>query len=575
MLNKFLLLSILLIFVSFSAQTDDEVDIWKKIEEKKEEITKSTEVEKTQNKIQIEEVGSDENDISEEELSLSQEAIVGLFDPEINNLNLNMWVNTDGLEITKILKRIDKLNLSKFSKDLLFKTLFTNSYPPNKNLSSEEFLSFKIDWLIKEKRNQDLKNLLDQNSKFINNPKATIYLINEAMSSSKFEQACSNLKFVNDSSTNKYLEKFKVYCLFYENKTEEAQLNYDLLIEKGLNDKFFQEKMNYLFNYSEKTSNKILDNNLLNFHLSRITSKNFEYLPSDKTPNYIWKYLSSSNLLDTSDLEELKNSELISLYEKAASNNSFEKKEIFNIYKKFLFKIDQFLNAKEAIKTLPNYQARALLYQTILLSEKAETKLDLILLLNNLFEKDDISEVFNEELITLLKEINKEEIPDRYISVVDNYLVKSKQLRKKIKYNNDVLHKSKILKYFFEEGYKENKIDKDLKQIFKKIKRNKKYFFSINDAIILQALQSDEVKIPQNKDFLDLIAKLTVPEDLNNLIQNDQQGLILLKIIEIIGEDKLEDLDPETVYFINNVLSELKLRKIRNDILITTLPNYI
>ena len=137
------------------------------------------------------------------------------------------------------------------------------------------------------------------------------------------------------------------------------------------------------------------------------------------------------------------------------------------------------------------------------------------------------------------------------------------------------MHKSKILKYFFEEGYKENKIDKDLKQIFKKIKRNKKYFFSINDAIILQALQSDEVKIPQNKDFLDLIAKLTVPEDLNNLIQNDQQGLILLKIIEIIGEDKLEDLDPETVYFINNVLSELKLRKIRNDILITTLPNYI
>ena len=179
------------------------------------------------------------------------------------------------------------------------------------------------------------------------------------MSSSKFEQACSNLKFVNDSSTNKYLEKFKVYCLFYENKTEEAQLNYDLLIEKGLNDKFFQEKMNYLFNYSEKTSNKILDNNLLNFHLSRITSKNFEYLPSDKTPNYIWKYLSSSNLLDTSDLEELKNSELISLYEKAASNNSFEKKEIFNIYKKFLFKIDQFLNAKEAIKTLPNLSSKS------------------------------------------------------------------------------------------------------------------------------------------------------------------------------------------------------------------------
>ena len=88
-------------------------------------------------------------------------------------------------------------------------------------------------------------------------------------------------------------------------------------------------------------------------------------------------------------------------------------------------------------------------------------------------------------------------------------------------------------------------------------------------------MKSDEIKVTQYKDFLDLISKLTVPEDLNNLIQNDQLGLILLKIVEIIGEDKLEDLDPETVYFINNVLSKLKLRKIRNEILITTLPNYI
>ncbi|MAJ22260.1 MAG: hypothetical protein CBC24_00455, partial [Candidatus Pelagibacter sp. TMED64] len=547
----------------------------KQIEKKKKEIEKHSNEEKIENKILIEEVENDTNNISEEKLGLSQEVIVGLFDPEINNLNLDMWVNTDGLEIKTTLTRIDKLNLSKFSKDLLFKTLFTNSYPPSNNLSSEEFLSLKIDWLIKERRNQDLEKLLDQNFKFIKDPKATTYLINEAMSSSKFEQACGNLKYVNNSFQNKYLEKFKVYCLFYENKIEEAQLNYDLLLEKGFNEKFFQEKMNYLFNYSEKTSNKVLDNDLLNFHLSRITSKNFEYLPSEKTPDYIWKYLSSSNLLDTSDLEELKNSELISLYEEAASNNSFEKKEIFNIYKKFLFKIDQFLNAKEAIKTLPNYQARALLYQTILLSEKAETKLELILLLNNLFEKDDIPEVFDEEIIILLKKIDKEEIPSRYTSIVDNYLVKSKQIRKKIKYNNDILHKSKILRYFFDDGYKENKIDKDLKQIFKKIKKNKKYFFSINDAIILQALKSDEIKVPQNKDFLDLISKLTVPEDLNNLIQNDQLGLILLKIVEIIGEDKLEDLDPETVYFINNVLSKLKLRKIRNEILITTLPNYI
>ena len=34
----------------------------------------------------------------------------------------------------------NKLKLSKHSEDLLFQVLFTNAYPPKKNLNSEQFL---------------------------------------------------------------------------------------------------------------------------------------------------------------------------------------------------------------------------------------------------------------------------------------------------------------------------------------------------------------------------------------------------------------------------------------------------
>ena len=41
----------------------------------------------------------------------------------------------------------------------------------------------------------------------------------------------------------------------------------------------------------------------------------------------------------------------------------------------------------------------------------------------------------------------------------------------------------------------------------------------------------------------------------------------MLKIIEIIGEDNVSDLDPETIYFLNRILNQLNLKKIRNNIL--------
>ena len=46
-----------------------------------------------------------------------------------------------------------------------------------------------------------------------------------------------------------------------------------------------------------------------------------------------------------------------------------------------------------------------------------------------------------------------------------------------IKINNKILHQSKLINYFKGEG-SPKKINKDLNDLLKKIKKNKKYFFS-------------------------------------------------------------------------------------------------
>ena len=131
------------------------VDIWEKKEKNNEQTNQSDD----ENEITIESpiLSEDINkitiNIEEDKIDEFDKSVIGIFDPEQNNFNLNMWTESDGKEIKKILKRINKLKLSKLSEDLLFSVLFTNAYPPKVNLSSEEFLNIKINWLIKKKKN--------------------------------------------------------------------------------------------------------------------------------------------------------------------------------------------------------------------------------------------------------------------------------------------------------------------------------------------------------------------------------------------------------------------------------------
>ncbi len=570
-LNKITLYIILFtILVSSIVRSDDEpADIWKKEEKKVEteqndnnenDITiKSPILSKDINKIVIK--------IDEDEINNKEKTVIGIFDPEENNFNLNMWSKTDGAEITKILKRIDKLKLSKLSEDLLFQVLFTNAYAPKKNLSEENFLKIKIEWLINKNRIKDLEKFLKTNSEAGKSTKAIKFLVNEYLSSGDIKSACEKISFIDQKVQNNYLEKFTIYCLINNNRKEEGQLLFDLLMERGFKDAFFVDKINFLLGMKNTTNQKIRDDNLLNFYLSYVTSNDFKYEPDSKTDKYIWRYLSSANLIQINNIED---ENIILSYEQAAAENSFDSDEIFKIYLGMNFNFSQLKNSDEIYKNLSNYKARALIYQSMLLSDNIEKKLSLAFLLKELFIKDKILNVYTEELSNFLKSIDPKEIPEDYKDLVEKNL--DVKTATKVKFDNDILHRSKVIKHFLNEEVEPSKTEKDLKSVYKKIKKNKKYFISINDIVVLDSLVADGINLPEGLDYSEFSSQLTVPKNLYDLANNNEIGLVMLKIVEIIGEDNVKDLDPETIYFLNKILNELKLKKIRNNILSTALP---
>jgi len=570
-LSKFFSFIFLFAFSIFNLGiTEDSVDIWKKKENKNLENEKNENSTDSGSLIIIDDSQIDENIIDEEEVEL-ESSIVGLFDPEENNLSLSMWAPSDGNEIKQAIKRINKIQLSKFSEDLLFNILFTNSFPPQKNLSADEFLDLKINWLIKNERVEDLENLLKTNTQVGKKPKALKFLVEEYLSSADVGSACEKIRFINKDLQNTYLEKFNIYCLVYEDRNAEAQLMLDLLKERNFKDPFFEDKINFLLGFKKTTSKKIVDNDLFNFYLCQITNKDFNYVPNEKSNKYIWRYLAAANLIQ---IEEFEDEGVISNYENAAAKGTFDKKEIFNIYKKISFNINQLLIAEEIYKTLPPFKSRALIYQKILLSDDVEKKLYLSFLLKELFDSQKLLIVYSEELSDILKSIDPLDIPESYNKLVEEHTRELKNI-KNIKFDNETIHKSKIIKYFLEEDYNVKKTEKDIKNVYKKIRRNKKYFISIKDIIVFESLLNDGFNLPESLNIDELSNKLTMPEGLVNLTKQRQVGLVMLKIVEIIGQDNIEDLDPDTLYFIVKILNNLQLKKIRNNILSKTLPNRV
>jgi len=573
---KILLALIFTVLIFSPLKGEDKIDIWKNKKKNGniESNQSNTVIKKNDIKPNLAEPVEANQDIliTDGVIDNSREIkVFGVYDPADYNFNLNMWSTTKAEDVRSSIKRIKKINLSKTSNEILENVLLSFSYPPE-GMEEKEFVNLKINWLIENNRLNLLEEFLKQNKEFEGKSKAVQYLVDNNIAQANIKEGCEKIKFIDSTIKDSYLEKFKIYCLVFNNKKSQAQLLLDLLREQKQSDKFFDDKINFLLGITEKTSNKINEKNLLNFYLSSVTVKDFNYQPTKKTKKEIWKYLNAANLIK---LEDITDKDKIKELEIAANQKQIDRSIIFDIYKQVTFNLNTLINAKNIYQSLESIDARSLLYQKFLLSENNQAKIEYLFLLEELFKKDEIENIYSEFLSDNLKKIGLDNIPEQYKEIAENKLLKNTELQLgKVKYNDKILHQSKIIK-FYVENEEGKKIQKEIDKTFKKINKNKKYFYSAKDLALAQSLVKDGFLIPENFNLSELATKYEVPKNLLQLIDKNQNAFLALKIVEIIGEDEPYQLDPETIYFITSLLNQMDLITIRNKVLISALPQRV
>ena len=582
LLNKTYLSILIILFFSMvnSFSENEPVDIWNIDKEQLQENSENKElISITENELESEKIDvfslqtKDRSDSIkvDETLNSKEIKIIGLYDPEDFGLKIDMWSNSNGDQLKYLFSNLAKINLSRDASELMNIVLLTNAYYPKKNISEKDFLKIKSDWLIKHNNLELIEEYLIKNDILNLHPKLSKYLVDKYLSKSELDKACKI--FLNNSEPikNNYLSKFNIYCLINNGKKDEAQLIFDLKKELGFDDQYFENKLNYLFGYTNEIDKAVSEKSILEFHLAHKTNPEFSFEPKESTNPLIWKYLAASNLLYQTNEIDLDQLEKIELIEYATHNKNYLEDDLFQIYKRFQFTIDQFLNVKTVFKSLANIESRALLYQSVLLESDINKKIELMKLLKEAFIKDKIGNAFEEKLKDLLQDIELDQISSKHTSFYLENINTDEKKQTKIKYNDDLLHQSKLIKYFIGD-YNQTKIEKDLNNFLKKIKKDKKYSISKKDIILIESLKSDGIKIDKKYDNLYKILESEMPTDIQVMVNNNESASTILRIIEVIGQDELSNLDEDTLFFIISALNQLNIDSIRNKILLKVLP---
>jgi len=578
LLNKknlsIIIISLLLSLPSIAEEKP--VDIWNLEKQESDSVSEENlSLEKTEQESQssIYKMQADKNKDSiklDQDLTSKTIKIAGLYDPEDYGLSISMWSNSDGLLLKKLFESINKYDLSEDASEILNISLLTNAYHPSQNITDDEFLKFKTNWLIKDSNFELIEEYLIKNQITNLHPELMKYMVDRYLSQSDLKKSCEIFSKIKEPLEDEYLSKFNLYCLINYGKNEEAQLILDLKKELGFQDEYYENKINYLFGYIDEANKDVSENSILDFHLAHRTNPEFTFEPNKDTPKSIWKYLSTSNLLYKIQDLEITDIEKISTIEKATHDKNYSEEELFEFYKRFQFNLEQLLNTKESYKTLSSIEGKALVYQRLLLTEEPKLKLELMKILKDIFESEDIGNAFDTELAKFLKKIDETDVPSNFTTFYNQHIKNDEITNKKIKYNNKILHQSKLVNYF-NGDYAKSKIEEDLDKFLKKIKKDKKYFLSKKDIIFLEALKSDGIEISKKYENLYEINKSEMPRDIQEMINNKETGAALLRIIEVIGTEKIEDIDDDTVYFIINTLNQLNADLIRNKLLLKVL----
>ena len=175
-------------------------------------------------------------------------------------------------------------------------------------------------------------------------------------------------------------------------------------------------------------------------------------------------------LENASDKERLKELEI------AANQGQVNPDTIFKIYQQIDFNLNELINAQNIYQTLNESDKIIDISKVFIIREQRHKNGVSFLLLEDLFKKDGLSNVYSKFLSDEIKKMGIDNISERYQEIAKVKIISADKLTLgKVKYNDKILHQSKIIKFYLE-GESEKKVQKDIDKIFKKLAKIKNIF---------------------------------------------------------------------------------------------------
>jgi len=582
--RKFFTLLLLSLF-AFPLNAEQK-DIWKKskelkIENKNTENNKINENKNSENSdlpktiFDKEKLNLSVNQINQSNTINDDEVIFGLYEPEDIKITLNFWSGIDQLlyqRISKNLLDIERKSFVELSEKILFTKTNINVFEDK----GSKHLELIVDWLIKNKKMELIDQVIDQNKMINRNTKFLVFLFNHYLSLGQIDKACSYTKLMLADLQSVDLEKYKIFCLIYNKKNNQAQSQLELTRETASLEPFFLKTINFMIGISEKKGDPNFKN-VFNSHLTLVTHKdlevNFEnFSQSKELRNYFFKSGLANKLLDkkmenSSDQNKESLNNLVIFLERSVNENLYQHDKILDIYKKYKFSFAQLFEVDEAVKNLKRPESHAILYQAMLLANDPERKLKILnefkdkLTLNGL--EKVVSPVYFSELDKIYK--TKPTLINEDL-VAQLNIFKRNQNQNNENFNNTYFYSSEIKKLLNKKIDKKEKkrILQILNDFDKKIKDNQ-YKLNNKDIAFINILHRDKIDLPNSLSKTVYEKKIYIPNEIFNSLEKKINDEALLKTLNFIGQ--LNDFNKDytrDILAIIKIFDTLQLDNLKN-----------
>ena len=559
-LSKKIIISFLLFFFFVNFSNAEPKDIWKKSKEI--QIENKEKIKTKQNNTKSQDLPQTIFDKQKLNLSINKvdqssdikdkEIIFGLYEPQDTDISLNFWSSVSSNTYNRFSKNMlqsQSKSLIQLSEKILFTKTNLASFPDG----GKKYLIFITEWLIKNQKIDLADKVVNQNKTVHNNAELIKFLFLHHLSQGKLDKACNYTNLRNTFNKSIELDKYKIYCLIHNKKIKQALTQLELIRETTSLDNFFIKKINFFAGISNDRGEKKF-NNVFNAHLSvkaySGTEIEFEDFSQNKDlRNYFFKSGIANRLLEDSlyksssdDKKKLNN--LVMFLERSANENLYESKKILNIYKKYNFSFNQLFTVSESVQKLKRPESHAILYQAILLAQKPETKLQILISLREKLILNGLAEIaepiyFNE--LIKISNLKKEVLNKNILSELETYITNKNSSN--TEFDNNFIYSSELKLLLKNEVSKKNKkkILKLLKIFDRKIK-DKKYVVNKKDIALINLLKKEKVDLPSSLLKFIYSEKVYIPNEIFNALKKKSINEALLKTLILVGNlSKSED----------------------------------